>query len=291
VNPFVRPRPVARPALRLVGFHHAGGSSAVYYPLCRSLPADWDLLLLDLPGRGKRHAQQPLDGMDEVVARAVDDLEPWLDSPIALFGHSFGGLLAAEVGRRLEARGVRPVWTGISGRPAPAFHTRMGRGLHEFDDDRLLSWLLSLGGTPPQVRRQPVLMRRLLQVTRADLRAIETWTPDPGRRRLGCPVTVFGGTEDASAPPETVAGWTEETTGDFRQRFYPGGHFFFLGAAFADFARDVIAEALFAAATARPAPAAASTVSAEPVPVAAMVSATSAAAPEAVAVPATRESL
>jgi hypothetical protein len=30
-------------------FHHAGGSAAMYYPMITELPADWELLILDLP--------------------------------------------------------------------------------------------------------------------------------------------------------------------------------------------------------------------------------------------------
>ena len=54
MNAFVRPRPVERPELRLVGFHNAAGSAAVYEPLARRLPPGWDLLVYELPGRGKR---------------------------------------------------------------------------------------------------------------------------------------------------------------------------------------------------------------------------------------------
>jgi hypothetical protein len=54
---FARPRPQSNPSLRVIAFHHAGGSAAMYHPLSAALPADWELLILDLPGRGKRHAE------------------------------------------------------------------------------------------------------------------------------------------------------------------------------------------------------------------------------------------
>ncbi|MFD0430994.1 thioesterase II family protein [Streptomyces zhihengii] len=74
---FVRPRRLDAPAVRLVAFHHAGGSAASWFPLTRHLPVDWDVLLLDLPGRGKRHTEPALESMDEIVATATEDVLPW----------------------------------------------------------------------------------------------------------------------------------------------------------------------------------------------------------------------
>ncbi|CAM5349254.1 hypothetical protein SNARM312S_04628 [Streptomyces narbonensis] len=130
-SPFLRPRPVDDPAVRLIGFHHAGGSAAVYYPFVRHLPADWDLLLLDLPGRGRRATAPQLDEMAEVVETVVADVLPWADddAPFALFGHSMGAVVALETARALEALGRcrtpdrspsanRTAPTPRSGRPA-----------------------------------------------------------------------------------------------------------------------------------------------------------------------------
>lgn len=243
MSAFIRPRPVADPALRMIGFHHAGGSASVYYPMSRELPGDWDLALLDLPGRGKRFSDAPLQDMDELIALAVDDLQPLIDVPYALFGHSLGAILAIEVARTMEARGTGPAWVGVSGRAAPSFQRQARRRLHELDDEALLTELLALGGTPDRIRQVPEFIDRFLRITRADLRAAESYEPLPDRRPLSCPVTAFGGLGDAWAPADMVEAWGLETRGDFRSRFYPGGHFYFLGEPFADFARGLVAEA------------------------------------------------
>ncbi|WP_254716813.1 thioesterase II family protein [Actinomadura sp. WMMB 499] len=115
----VRPRPVRDPELRLVVFHHAGGSSAAYVPLVRALPGDWELLLLDLPGRGRLHRAPPETDMAALVAAATAEVMAWTGPPVALFGHSLGAIVAAETARSLRACGVRPSWLGVSGRAAP----------------------------------------------------------------------------------------------------------------------------------------------------------------------------
>lgn len=258
---FVRPRPVDNPTLRLIGFHHAGGSAAVYHSLIHQLPPDWDLLLLDLPGRGKRYAQTPVEDMSELVAHAVRDVRPWLDSPgrrdrgpvgpmagvgghgqaFALFGHSLGAILAAEVGRALQVTGMPPTWVGVSGRVPPGTPAARG-GLHELGDADLLAELSAMGGMPDRLGEVPEFRALFLRIVRADLRAVDSYRPDPGRTPLTCPLTVFGGSADAWAPPEAMAGWSRDTYGNFRERYFPGGHFYFLGSAFAGFARALVAE-------------------------------------------------
>ncbi|MGW6913933.1 thioesterase II family protein [Kitasatospora sp. NPDC054939] len=239
-TPFVRPRAVEDPELRVIGFHHAGGSASAYYPLHRELPETWELLLLDLPGRGKRYGEEPLEDLGEAVALAVADLEPWSDAPLALFGHSYGSLVALETARALDAVGRPPVWLGVSGRVPPGYRTL--RRLSLLPDDALLRELGAMGGLPEQLTRVPEFVERFVRLTRSDLRAVESFRPAQDRTPLPCPISVFCGTEDAWGPPAAMAGWGLETSAGHRRRVYHGGHFYFLGDAMPGFAHDLVAE-------------------------------------------------
>ncbi len=239
MTPFVRPRPQANPALRVLAFHHAGGSAAMYHPMSTGIPARWELMLLDLPGRGKRFGQPAIPSMPALIERVVDDVRPWLDVPIALFGHSLGAILAIEVARACEAIGAPPVWVGVSGRIAPGQQAETRR-LTSLDDATLLSEILELGGTPDRLAELPEFREHLLRIVRADLGAVESYQPAPGRPRISCPVTAFAGNADTWAPPPMMSGWVRETYGRFHQRLYSGGHFYFLGPAFPGFTRDIV---------------------------------------------------
>jgi surfactin synthase thioesterase subunit len=244
MSAFLRPNPRPDAKLRLIGFHHAGGSAATYFPLIRTLPAEWDVLLMDLPGRGRRAGERPHSTMPELIAQACRDIEPWLDVPVALFGHSLGAIVAVEVARWMlggpaGGSGKSPVWVGVSGRIAPSFQAIGRRKLHELDDEALLQTLIEMGGTPEQVRGVPEIRDRLLSTVRADLRAVDSYRPDPGRDPLQCPLTTFAGDEDHWAPPSSMPAWSSETVAGFEQRRYSGGHFYFLGDAFSDLGRHI----------------------------------------------------
>jgi len=238
---FTRPRPHAHPSLRLIVFHHAGGSAAIYHPISAQLPPDWELLILDLPGRGKRYAEAPVSNAAELIERVMNDVRPWLDVPVALFGHSLGAILAAEVGRAWERRGEPPIWIGVSGRVAPTLQAQTRR-LSTLDDASLMSEVLALGGTPDRLADIPELREHFLRVVRADIAVLESYQPAPDRPALGAPVTAFAGTSDVWAPPTTMRPWARETRSDFRLREFEGGHFFFLGPAFPEFARELVRE-------------------------------------------------
>ncbi|MFE5584774.1 thioesterase II family protein [Kitasatospora sp. NPDC056531] len=247
---FVRPRPIDRPALRLVVFHHAGGSAAAYFPMTRSLPADWDVLLLDLPGRGRRHSSPALEDMAGLVARAFEDVLPWASSaPLALFGHSLGAVVAYETARSLEAGGVRPRWVGVSGRVAPGNRPPRLLPSHELPDQELMAGLTAMGGMHHRIDELPEFRERFLRLVRSDLRAVAGYRPAPEPRPLAAPLTAFTATDDPWAPPESMAGWERVTRAAFRQRTFGGGHFHFLGAAFADFTEAVAEEIRHALAT------------------------------------------
>lgn len=244
---FVRPRPAGDYPLRFIALHHAGGSAAGYHPLARELPADWEVLLLDLPGRGRRYAEAPHREMTGVVDEATRLIADQTGRPYVLFGHSMGAVVAVEVGRRLAVSHSAPAWVGVSGRaaptaPPPVVPVVPGGRLSELADDRLLAVLLSLGGTPRRLLEMPEMRAQFLRVARADLLAVDSYRAAPGRPPLPCPLTVFGGLTDPWAPLDHLPAWQAESRLPLRQCFFPGGHFYFQDDAFARLAREIRTE-------------------------------------------------
>jgi surfactin synthase thioesterase subunit len=224
-----RPRPVARPLLRMFVFHHAGGSHLTYRPLVRALPADWDVCLVDLPGHGRLSHEALLDESTALVSRVYEDLLVWLDRPFAFFGHSMGGLLAHELLLRLDRAGLPlPRWLGISARGAP------GRGRNGGDEQRhllpsarLREVIGRLGGTSQAVLRNDDLWEVVEPVLRADLKIVDSWRFSPQDRLPPVPLSVLGGRDDPMVAPARLAAWAEQSPAFLGLRLFPGHHFYF----------------------------------------------------------------
>src|SRR5690349_9028549 len=86
------PRPAAR--LRLFCFPFAGGSATAYHRFVQSLPPEIEAASLQLPGRGFRLREPALTTLEALFDGVTGAIAPRLDRPFALFGHSFGAMMA-----------------------------------------------------------------------------------------------------------------------------------------------------------------------------------------------------
>ena len=147
------------------------------------------------------------------------------DLPYAFFGHSLGGLVAFELGRHLRRLGrPEPVFLFASGCRAPQLPHRDGP-VYNLPEPDFRDKLRELGGTPEEVLNHAELMSVIGPVIRADYEIYDTYSFAPGPP-LGCPLSVFGGSEDSEVTPEDLEAWREHTHGDFRIRTLPGHHLF-----------------------------------------------------------------
>lgn len=211
--------------LRLFCSPYAGGRTSMFASWPADLPDSIELRALALPGRERRHAEEPLDDPAEVVAAAADAIEPLLDRPWAAFGHSMGAILSFELVRELRRRDAPPpLLLAVAGQDAPHRLTS-GGDRHRLADDELAEELRELAGTPPEVLADPDVMALLLPSLRADFRICETYDA-AAEEPLDVPLLVIDALGDAETTPDGVASWSEETTGTTARVTLPGDHFF-----------------------------------------------------------------
>jgi thioesterase len=217
----------SRPAaIRLVCFAHAGGAPSVFREWPDHLGPDVHVVPVLLPGRGLRlwePAATDIRALAREVATALIE-QGFLDR-YAFFGHSMGALLAYEVACVLRERGApAPAHLFFSGSRAPHLYgTSLGA---ELSDDELLAWVRELGGLLGSGARSQ--FDRRLPTLRADLRACETYRPQP-RPPLDCPLTVYSAEGDLIADEEQTGQWRRYTTGSMRRGHFLGGHFYLVG--------------------------------------------------------------
>lgn len=222
-------QPAGRPAetrspFTLVFVHHAGSSAGAFAPFVQWLPAEWNLLSADLPGRLMTTGERACRDSGEAVDFLLTGLRPRLTGPFALFGHSMGALIAFEAARELAQEGMPPVWVGLSGAAAPeSRHDRVQR--HDWPREQLTQFMRELGGTPESVFDMPDLLDQVVRVLRQDLTIVDTYQRHPGPP-LRVPVAVFTGRDDPVAPPKAAVSWSAHTTARTTMYSWPGGHFY-----------------------------------------------------------------
>jgi surfactin synthase thioesterase subunit len=214
------------PRRRLFCVPFAGGGAAAFRLWPRTLPADVELLAVQLPGRESRIRERPFDAIHDIVAAIQPAVAAAADLPYAIFGHSMGALVAFELALALEAAGGRPPsHLFVSARRAPD-EPDFASPVHALPEAQFLDELQRrYGAVPEAIRQEPELLALLLPVLRADIRAIECYAPDPDRR-VRCPVQVYGGIDDRHPVPAQLCGWQRVAEREVRVRLFAGDHFY-----------------------------------------------------------------
>jgi medium-chain acyl-[acyl-carrier-protein] hydrolase len=185
-----------------------------------------ELCAMQLPGRENRLRESPFTRMSDAVERVAEALEPHLDLPFALFGHSMGAILCFELARLLRRRyGVGPTHLFVSARRAPQFPDPRTPLRHLPDALFVAEINRRYNGLPREVLANAELMELLLPMLRADVQMIETYAYEPALP-LDCPITALGGLGDSDLLVEDLEGWRAHTNSRFETRLFPGDHFF-----------------------------------------------------------------
>lgn len=219
-------KPYSHARLRLFCFPYAGGGAAIYRGWENYLPPGVEVYAVQPPGRGSRFREPALDRMEKLVAAVADAIQPFLDVPIALFGHSVGGFASFEMAHRLRMQfGVNVKHLFVSGARGPHL-LRNRHNIHDLAEEEFITELKTLNGTPPEVLENPDLMRMISTTLRADFAIAETYRASLQRPPLACPISVFGGLDDTLAAREDLEAWKMHTAGAFDLWQLPGDHFF-----------------------------------------------------------------
>ncbi|UUV32291.1 alpha/beta fold hydrolase [Amycolatopsis roodepoortensis] len=226
-GPVIRPRPLNDPAARLFLFHHAGGSHLLYRGWAEHFPKDWELCLLEAPGRGRIQHVPLIDDCDRLVDYFHTAVAPLLDRPFGFFGHSMGALIAYQCTRRLHHDGgPLPDWLGVSAAGAPNTEAGTDSRPHLMSDEELRRWLRDVGGSTPQLLDNDDVWTTFAPVFRNDFTVLATWARPRDPEQLPVPLSVFGGYRDTLISEDRLLAWQAFTTHFRGLERYEGGHFF-----------------------------------------------------------------
>jgi surfactin synthase thioesterase subunit len=204
---------------------HAGGNAAFYAGLGDQLPATVACRRLELPGRGRRHAEPLGSGLEDLARDLLARMRP-LPARYALFGHSMGALLAFLCAVQARESGLpQPRALFLSSAAAPVdWEECRPRAIAALPSRELWDHVAGMGGLPDCVAASSELLQYLEPILRADFAAVETWNPAPVAP-LPSPITLFMGDHDV-VTEEQGRRWRLLTAGKFRIRTFAGGHFY-----------------------------------------------------------------
>jgi surfactin synthase thioesterase subunit len=208
---------------RLICFPYAGGGANDYRGWAGRIPGV-DVVAALLPGRDARFTERAMTTFEPLVDHLLAGLQPFVEQEFVLFGHSMGGLLAYELGRRLEAAGHRPAQVIVSGTASP--RTQSVAPPKPLDDDSLVAGLRHDGVAAGELLANTELMHLLLPILRADLSVVADYRFDGDRPSLRAPLRLYYGEEEIPDPAALCREWAFAVEGEPVSRGFRGGHFF-----------------------------------------------------------------
>jgi len=219
---FGRPR---TGATRLLCMSGGGAFASEYQRWPEALGRSADVVAVVLPGRERRIREPGIHAMTELVDALATEIEPWLDEPMAMFGHSLGALVLFELASSLRNR-FSPVHLFVSGERAPTVRSPSYLPSSCTDED-ILNHVRELNGAPEDLLVNRAFMRSFLPGMRADISVRESYCHDFQAPPLSCPITAFVGDHDSPAGTlEEARAWGLETSGPFEMVMVPGRHLF-----------------------------------------------------------------
>ncbi|MGW3567207.1 thioesterase II family protein [Streptomyces sp. NPDC000941] len=212
--------------IRLYCVPPSGAGSEFFLPWVAEFSELIDLVAVQLPGRGTRVGEPSITdinwaaaGIAEAIAADLSHRPP-ADGFYAVFGHSFGALLAFEATHRLSADlRTEPDLLALSAVPPPNrdglddhIARNLGSGIAAITE--IMGWEQPTDDALTRTVYTPFLADAvaLLQHTR------QIWPT------LRARLSVFGGNDDPMVDPESLYEWSACTTADTRVHRYPGGH-------------------------------------------------------------------
>lgn len=224
----VRERSSPAAKLRLFCFPHGGAGASAFQGWWQQFPATVEICAFQPPGREERIQEEPERDMAAYAGAIVDEIEPLLDLPFAVFGYSLGGLTGFAAIAELRRRtGLIPRHVFVSSCFAPHIpfaETTLGRVSTQQSALQAMAFYRS---TPDSVFRDPEMQALLQRSMDADNSVVESYRFGD-ERPLDCPITAYAGRTDDLAPLHEQQRWRELTSRGFELQPFDGDHFFFL---------------------------------------------------------------
>ncbi len=214
--------PVTR---RLFCIHPVGAGASMFNHFMYHASEDTEVMAFQLPGRENRSGEASYERMDQLVLDMAEAIQPYLDKPFALIGHSFGGVIGYELLRHLKQKlGVSPCYLTVTGTIAPQLTAGWKQteaisktAQRSYSEEKLMGVVNYIDDID--------FLRSILPVMRGDMPLIMSYQYRP-TAPVDFPITAFAAHQDEVVTIEQVGAWKEQTNETFSLEVVEGDHWF-----------------------------------------------------------------
>lgn len=203
---------------------HFAGGSCYSFQFLMPLLSGFEVVSLELPGRGKRFNEPLLNDFNEAATDLYNQIMANLtNTQFLIYGHSMGAYLTLRIANMLEKAGRHPVGIIVSGNAGPGVRDPAKKIRYLLDRPAFIEELKLLGGIPAEVIENEELFNFFEPILRADFEIAERnglQQEPPIEARM---FAIMGSQED---DVEFISNWSEFTRGRFSAEILEGDHFF-----------------------------------------------------------------
>ncbi|WP_068136335.1 type I polyketide synthase [Roseimaritima ulvae] len=210
---------------RLICFHSMGVGASLFTKFLVNPPEHFDMLAVQTPGRENRMDEAVVESVEELADQIVPMLTPLFDKPVVIWGHSYGGIVAREVIRRLRQReACTPFHFMVTGTVAPhLIHLWQKREvmLKAMVADNSPEYLVSLSRYVDDAE----FLKSIIPLMRRDWPLLKNYRYQSDGP-LSCPITAFAARQDDMVYTDEIREWSQHTRDPFELIEVDGDHWF-----------------------------------------------------------------
>jgi len=235
--------------MRLFCFPYGGGGASIFREWQQHVPDTIEVCPIQLPGRENRMDERPLHDLRELIPILVKQIKSFLDVPFAVFGHSFGSLIAFEMARFLRRNNLlQPMNLFVSAYPDPRKpSTSLNNLIRNLQDMNIDLFALKqeeirnlkedqLNGLTrvfkdngivdySDERMNRSIIEVLLPIFIGDMNIVKNYVYYD-EAPLEADLTVFVGDQDAWVSPDDHWGWKDHSEKNCNFQTFNSGHLF-----------------------------------------------------------------
>jgi external thioesterase TEII len=203
---------------------HFAGGNCYSFQFMLSLLHEFDVIPLELPGRGRRMAECLLKDFNMAAQDICKQLIAKLTSArFLIYGHSMGAYLALRVANMLERAGKFPAYLIVSGNAGPGIESDNKKDFHLLEHVDFVKELECLGGIPPELIQNKELFNFFEPILRADFEISEKneIATEPA---ICAPIFAMMGSQEDEV--DVISNWARFTRSGFNFEILEGNHFF-----------------------------------------------------------------